>query len=162
MTAPSLASPELVFQAGSGLAVLGWLALALSPAGARWTPLARRFAGRWVPLVLALAYVALFARHGMGDGGYGSLAEVQRLFAVPGLLTAGWLHYLAFDLFVGAWISERAAALGWPHWAVLPLLALTFLFGPAGLLAWAVLRGLQALWALWALRARRRPATAHA
>ncbi|MBI5719703.1 MAG: DUF4281 domain-containing protein [Burkholderiales bacterium] len=155
-TVPSFLSPEALFRAGSSLALLGWIALALAPAGARWAPLARRFAGRWVPLVLAVAYVALFARHGMGDGGYGSLAEVQRLFAVPGLLTAGWLHYLAFDLFVGAWISERAAALGLPHWAVLPLLALTFLFGPAGLLAWALLRGVQAF------RARRRPAAVHA
>jgi len=146
MTALSAFAPEAIFQAGSSLATLGWLALALSPAGARWTPAARRFAGRWVPLVLAVVYVALFARHGMGDGGYGSLAEVQRLLAVPGLLAAGWLHYLAFDLFVGAWISERAAALGLPHALVLPLLALTFLFGPAGLLGWAAVRAVHALW----------------
>ena len=146
MNPMSTVPPEAIFQAGSSLAALGWLALALSPAGARWTPAARRFAGRWVPLVLAVVYVALFAHHGMGEGGYGSLAEVQRLLAVPGLLTAGWLHYLAFDLFVGAWISERAAALGLPHLLVLPLLALTFLFGPAGLLAWAGVRAAHALW----------------
>ncbi len=154
MSLSSLLSPEAAFQAGSGLAALGWLALALSPAGARWAPFARRFAGRWVPLVLAVAYVVLFARHGTGEGGYGSLAEVQRLLAVPGLLAAGWLHYLAFDLFVGAWISERAAAQRLPHWALLPLLALTFLFGPAGLLAWALLRASLAAWH------KRRPATA--
>jgi hypothetical protein len=58
------------------------------------------------------------------------------------LLAAGWLHYLAFDLFVGAWIAERAGALGIPHLLVLPLLLLTFLFGPAGLLAFALLRAL--------------------
>jgi hypothetical protein len=97
-------------------------------------------AGRTVPLVFAVAYVLLFAVHGMGDGGYGSLAEVRRLFDVPGLLAAGWLHYLAFDLFVGAWIAERAGALGIPHLLVLPLLLLTFMFGPAGLLAFALLR----------------------
>ena len=131
-----LLDPATLFQAASSLAMLGWLALALSPAGARWAPRARRLAGRWIPALLAVVYVLLFLQHGMGDGGYGSLAEVQRLFAVPGLLTAGWLHYLAFDLFVGAWISERAAALGMPHGLVLPMLALTFLFGPAGLLAW--------------------------
>lgn len=145
MTPMSALDPESIFQAGSGLAMLGWLALALSPAAARWTPVARRFAGRWVPLMLALVYVALFARHGMGEGGYGSLAEVQRLLSVPGVLTAGWLHYLAFDLFVGTWISERAAALGLPHALVLPLLALTFLFGPAGLLGWAAVRAVHAL-----------------
>jgi hypothetical protein len=65
---------------------------------------------------------------------------VQRLLAQPALLAAGWLHYLAFDLVVGSWIAERAAGLGLPHLLVLPLLALTFLFGPAGLLAFAALR----------------------
>lgn len=147
---PSLAalSPELIFSLASNLALVAWLALAVSPAGRWWAPQARLLAGRVVPLVLAVVYVALFSTHGMGGGGYDSLAAVQRLMAVPGLLTAGWLHYLAFDLFVGAWIAERGAALGMPHLLLLPLLALTFLFGPAGLLAFAVLR------AVW----RRRPA----
>jgi hypothetical protein len=97
-------------------------------------------AGRIVPLTLAAAYVVLFATTGMGDGGYGSLAEVQRLMAQPALLTAGWLHYLAFDLFVGAWIAQRAGEIGVPHLLVVPLLVLTFMFGPAGLLAFAALR----------------------
>jgi hypothetical protein len=126
--------------------MLGWTALAVSPARARWAGAARLFAGRVVPLLLAVVYVVLFARNGMADGGYGSLAEVRRLFAAPELLTAGWLHYLAFDLFVGAWIAERGAALGLPHLALLPLLALTFLFGPAGLLGFAVLRVLVPWW----------------
>lgn len=137
---PLLLQPEALFQAGGSLALLGWLALALSPAGVRWAAAARFAAGRVVPLLLAVPYVALFAGHGMGDGGYASLAEVQRLFANPALLTAGWLHYLAFDLFVGSWIAERAGVLGLPHWLLLPLLALTFLFGPAGLLAFFALR----------------------
>ena len=52
-----------------------------------------------------------------GPGGFGSLAEVRQLFERPGLLAAGWLHYLAFDLFVGTWIARdaaqaRSAALG--------------------------------------------------
>jgi Domain of unknown function (DUF4281) len=146
MTLLPFPSPDAVFGAASSLAMLGWIALALSPARARWAGGARLFAGRAVPLVLAVAYVVLFARNGMADGGYGSLAEVRRLFAVPELLAAGWLHYLAFDLFVGAWIAERGAALGLPHFALLPLLALTFLFGPAGLLAFVVLRGLVQVW----------------
>ena len=132
--------PAVVFSLGSKLAAIAWLALALSPQGARWTPNARLFAGRIVPLMLAVTYVALFATTGMGDGGYGAIAAVQRLMADPALLTAGWLHWLAFDLFVGTWIAERAGAHGIPHVAVLPLLALTFLFGPAGLLAFAALR----------------------
>ena len=140
MPAFNLLSPGLVFSLASSLALVGWIALAVSPEGTRWTRPARLFAGRIVPLLLAVFYVLLFATNGMGDGGYDSIAAVQRLFAVPGLLTAGWLHYLAFDLFVGTWIAERAGALGVPHWLVLPLLALTFMFGPAGFLAFGLLR----------------------
>ncbi len=129
-----------LFSIGSTVALLAWLALAVSPATTHRAPRVRFVAGRVVPLLLAVAYVALFATTGMRGGGYGSLDAVQRLMAVPQLLTAGWLHYLAFDLFVGSWIAERAAALKLPHLVVLPLLALTFLFGPAGLLAFAMVR----------------------
>lgn len=149
----SAIQPELVFSLASGLAMMSWLALAVSPYRAPWAARARFAAGRIVPLIFAIAYVALFAAKGMGNGGFDSIEAVQRLFAVPELLTAGWLHYLAFDLFVGAWIAERAGALRIPHLLILPLLLLTFLFGPAGLLAFAVLRGLQQL------RHRRRPAS---
>ncbi|MGE0799620.1 MAG: ABA4-like family protein [Lautropia sp.] len=140
MTLAALLDPDRVFSLAGTLAMLGWLALAVSPAGARWAPAARRFAGLFVPLLLAVGYVVLFGRAGMGDGGYESLAAVGRLLADPGRLAAGWLHYLAFDLFVGAWIAGRAAEHGIAHWLLLPILALTFLFGPAGLLAYAALR----------------------
>lgn len=142
-TVLDILTPDRIFGLANGLAALAWLALAASPASAPWAATARRFAGRVVPLLFAVVYVALFAAHGMGDGGYGSLAAVQRLLAAPPLMAAGWLHYLAFDLFVGAWIAERAGAMRIPHGVVLPLLALTFLFGPAGLLGFAVV---QAIW----------------
>lgn len=135
-----LLDPDTVFNYGSRLAMLGWLLLALSPQGARWTTRARWISGRLIPGLLALAYVALFLQNGMGDGGYDSLVAVRRLLDQPALLAAGWLHYLAFDLFVGRWIAERCGAMGVHHLLLLPLLALTFLFGPAGLLAYALLR----------------------
>ena len=91
--------PELIFSLASGLAFVSWVALAASPYGVRWAARVRFVAGRIVPLIFAVAYVALFAAKGMGDGGFDSIAAVQRLCAVPELLTAGWLHYLAFDLF---------------------------------------------------------------
>ncbi len=150
---PSLptVAPELIFSLASSLALISWLALAASPYTVRWAPRVRFIAGRAVPLIFALVYVWLFASNGMGGGGFDSIAAVQRLLSVPALLTAGWLHYLAFDLFVGAWIADRAGVLGIPHWLVLPLLALSFMFGPAGLLAFAVLR-----W-VWLCRLQARP-----
>jgi hypothetical protein len=134
-------TPDDVFRAANLVAACTWIALALSPAAARWAPAVRRIAGRGVPLAFAAAYVVLIVAYwGVPGGGFGSVAQVQTLFSEPGLLVAGWLHYLAFDLFVGAWIARRAAEQRWPHAAVLPLLVLCFLFGPAGLLAFAALR----------------------
>lgn len=130
---------DTIFSAAGALAMSGWLALALSPVRTAWKPHARRYAGRVVPLLLGVVYIVLIVRN-WGPGGFGSLAEVRALFDVPQLLLAGWLHYLAFDLFVGAWIAERGAALGVPHVLLLPIWALTFLFGPAGLIAFMLLR----------------------
>ncbi|MFN9775454.1 MAG: ABA4-like family protein [Burkholderiales bacterium] len=135
------ASPDTVFAIANGLALPAWLALAASPPSARWTPWTWRITGRVLPLAYAIAYVALMLTAPTAEGGgFGSIAQVRALFAVDAALTAGWIHYLAFDLFVGTWIAQRAAQLGLPHLAVIPLLALTFLLGPAGLLAFFLLR----------------------
>jgi hypothetical protein len=136
-----MAAPDTVFALANDAALAGWVALAASPPRARWAPWAALVAGRVLPAVFALAYVALLlGAPSAPGGGFGSIAEVRALFSVDALLAAGWLHYLAFDLFVGAWIARRAGELALPWLAVLPTLALTFLFGPAGLLAFLALR----------------------
>jgi hypothetical protein len=130
--------PDLAFRVGNSLALIAWIALAASPPSRRWTPAVWMATGWLLPLALGLTYVALLWGH-WGSGGYGSLAEVRQLFDRPGLLAAGWLHYLAFDLFVGTWIARECARRGMLHLAVLPCFALTFMFGPAGLLAFAAM-----------------------
>lgn len=136
-----MVSPDTVFAVANGLALPAWLALAASPPRARWSTWTWAVTGRVLPLAFAVAYVALLLTSPPADGGgFGSIAQVRALFAVDHALTAGWLHYLAFDLFVGTWIARRAGELGLPHWAIVPVLGLTFLFGPAGLLAFFVLR----------------------
>jgi hypothetical protein len=143
MTPLTLLEPDLAFRLASTLALAGWVALALSPPRARWTPWVWRIAGYALPLVLSALYVALLAVHYRGQGGFNSLDEVRALFAVPGALAAGWIHYLAFDLFVGTWIAERCAQEGRSHAWVVPFLLMTFLFGPLGLLAYALLRSVR-------------------
>lgn len=129
---------ETAFSAAGGLAMVGWLALAAAPLAPRAADLV---AGRIVPGALSLGYAVLIALHwAQAPGGFGTLAEVQALFTHPGVALAGWVHYLAFDLFVGAWIVARARAEGIAHLAVLPILPLTLLLGPAGLLAFLALR----------------------
>jgi hypothetical protein len=97
-------------------------------------------AGLVVPLLLAAAYVVLLATAKGLSGGFGSIGQVRALFANDAALTAGWFHYLAFDLFVGAWIMRDGLERRVPRLLIAPCLALTFLFGPSGLLLYALVR----------------------
>lgn len=82
---------------------------------------------------IAGAYGALIATHfGGSRGGFRSFARVAALFSDPWLLLAGWIHYFAFDLFIGSWEVRDAQRIGLPHWAVVPLLLLAFMLGPLG------------------------------
>ncbi|MFM8509050.1 MAG: abscisic acid-deficient protein Aba4 family protein [Betaproteobacteria bacterium] len=123
--------PDAVFQAGSALALSGWLLLL---SGDRWPSAQQAWAATLVPLLLAAAYAAIFpALYAGAPGGYGSIdALLPLLTADRRIALAAWLHYLAFDLLVGWMIVREARSLGIAApWRV-PALVLTFLFGPAG------------------------------
>jgi hypothetical protein len=131
-------SPETLFSFANTLALAGWVALLLFP---------RRHSVNWwlcgvaLPLTFALAYAALLAfAMPSAEGGFSTLAGVAALFASPWVLLAGWLHYLAFDLFIGAWMARRATAEGLPRWILWVALPPTFLLGPLGLLVFLGLR----------------------
>lgn len=133
--------PATAFSLGGVVAMLGWAGLLVSLAVRAARPAAWRAAQMVVPALLAIAYVLLI-REGMSaeGGGFGSIEQVRALFANDSALAAGWLHYLAFDLFVGAWIVRDGLESAVPRLLLLPCLPLTFLFGPAGLLLYLVLR----------------------
>jgi hypothetical protein len=131
-----------VFLVANAVALIAWLVLA---AGVVWQrPVWReQVAGRWFPLGFAAAYVVVIGFFsGKSEGGFDSLENVQILFRSPWTMVAGWIHYLAFDLFVGVWIAGRVIEERTPRWVLVVLLPLTFAFGPVGLLAHAVVRRL--------------------
>ena len=129
---------EQLFSFTNSLALLGWLLLVFA-GRARWA--ASLVLGAVLPLLLAVIYSGLLAGHwGESGGSFRTLAGVSMLFENHWLLLAGWVHYLAFDLFIGAWQVRDSQALGISHWIVVPCLALTFLFGPAGLLLYFLTR----------------------
>lgn len=133
-------TPDSLFQIANPLVLLGWLALALAPLSPRWSDL---IAGLVLPLLLSVGYTTLILVHwSTAPGGFGSLPDVMALFTSPGVALAGWVHYLAFDLFVGAWITRTARTEGIPHLFVLLCLVPTFLFGPAGFAIFTALRGI--------------------
>jgi hypothetical protein len=134
-------TPDFLFKLASQVAFLGWLLLLVAP---RWRGTQAVVLSGALPLVLAASYVGLISYqtliHPAPGAGFGSLAEVAALFREPWALLAGWVHYLCFDLAVGAWEARDARRRGMPHLALIPCLAATFLLGPLGLLLYCGLR----------------------
>jgi hypothetical protein len=124
---------ENLFVACNTLVLAPWLALLVLP---RWRFLKQgiRFG---VIVLLAAVYASLIFTYffRVEGGGFNSLAEVRRLFASDPVLLAGWVHYLAFDLFIGLWLAERLDAQQVSRFVQAPILLATFMFGPIGLLA---------------------------
>ena len=121
---------ERIFSLAGMVVTPCWILIAAAPKW-KWS---QRLATFVAPLLIAAVYAWLVLGHAWpGGGGFGSLAQVAVLFSSPYALLAGWIHYLAFDLFTAAWESRDAARLGISRWIVLPCLVLTFLFGPMGL-----------------------------
>ena len=127
-------TPDFLFQVANPVAMLGWGLLVLAP---RWRGTRAVVLSGALPLLLAATYAALIGyqtvAHPAPGGGFGSLAEVAGLFRQPWALLAGWVHYLCFDLAVGAWATRDAHRRGVPHWALVPCLLATFMLGPLGL-----------------------------
>jgi len=129
---------DTLFSIAGMLAMVGWVALL----GSRFFPvLAQRIGALAIPLLLSVAYTGLVLAFWSGaEGGFDPLANVMRLFTSREIALAGWIHYLAFDLFLGAWEVRTAERERIAFLLVVPCLALTFLFGPAGFLAFSALR----------------------
>ena len=133
-------SADLIFSIANFAVLPGWALLMLLP---RWKWTLAVICPGLLPFLLGLAYIAIFATRGMSGpegGGFGSLQAVAILFSNPYALTAGWIHYLAFDLFVGCWEVNDSHKKGISHWLVVPCLILTFLLGPAGLALYLIIR----------------------
>ena len=125
-------TPDDLFSVAGLAAMTGWAILLVAPRGRAVLDLVPALV---VPAGLSALYAALVLRHfATADGGFGSLDAVAALFSNDWVLLAGWVHYLAFDLFVGAWSARRMDRFGVGRIVQAPLLLTIFLFGPAGFL----------------------------
>lgn len=75
-----------------------------------------------------------------GHAGFSTITGIRALFATDAGVVIGWLHYLAFDLFVGLWIARDADAKSVNRFVQAPFLVATFVVGPVGLFLWLVFR----------------------
>lgn len=128
-------------------AMVCWAALILLPRGA-FVQSAVFYAGIGL---LCLAYAVLLVLvtggivdaapvDGGGQASFTTIEGVRGIFMSDGGVTVGWIHYLALDLFAGLWIAKDADQKSFSRLVQAPVLLLTFVAGPAGLLLWLVIR----------------------
>ena len=138
-----------LFGLTNAIALAGWTALLLLPRRPLTLSLVL-FAGVGL-LCLAYAVMLTLLVGGWVDPGalpgappfnpadY-SIEGLRRLFLTDAGMVVGWTHYLAFDLFVGLWIARDADGKGFRRLVQAPILLLTFLAGPFGLLIYLIVR----------------------
>ena len=130
---------DSVFSIANTTALIGWILLIVIP---------RQVITKWLVhrgilfVALGLMY-AVYIAIGFTEspeGGFGSLTAVKALFTSDAAVLAGWIHYLAFDLFVGGWIVRDAASRRIRHFIIILPLLFTFMLGPVGLVIYLLIR----------------------
>jgi hypothetical protein len=133
---------EMFFSIGNYLVLPFWLLMILLPRW-RWTQrLMRSPLAAAPPALLYVALVlpqlaALFPAVASPR-----LAEIAALLGSPSGATIAWLHFLAFDLFVGRWAYLDSRERGLSAWLMAPVLFLILMFGPLGFLLYLAARRL--------------------
>lgn len=131
----------MIFSAANMLALIAWGSLILLP---RWPALLSGIMYFGIGLLCFVYAASLIAvltgLVSAGDGGanFTTIEGVRAIFGSDAGVTIGWTHYLAFDLFVGLWIARDADAKGISRFIQAPILVLTFVAGPVGLLIWLI------------------------
>lgn len=122
-----------------GILVMGsWALMMFLP---RWRVTRTFLNSDVVPLLIGAIYMSIALRYvPRWFGEFRDLQTIAAFMAKPDILFVGWIHYLAFDLFVGRAILRDALERGVSQWLVAPCLFLTFMFGPGGYLAYALVR----------------------
>ncbi|MBW0144842.1 ABA4-like family protein [Sphingomicrobium clamense] len=129
---------DSAFSFANGFALVAWAALILAPRGPKVHALIFYLGIGLLALAYSVGIVWLTAENGMAD--FGSLASVQALFKDDGITVIAWIHYLAFDLFVGQWIAKDADHKMVSRIVQAPILVLTLMAGPLGLFIWMLVR----------------------
>jgi hypothetical protein len=128
---------SLLFKIANGLVIPAWLMLVAFPR----TKITKIVVQSYLyPILLSALYLSLFIISWGGEGGMDTLENLKTSFARDEVLVLGWVHYLVFDLFIGAWMVRDAESLAIQHLKIVPSLILTLFAGPVGLLSYLIIR----------------------
>ena len=131
---------ENIFKIVNLLVLLGWVPLFVFP----FSKFTKKLVdGLFIPFILCLFYVYFLSQtKGLFSADFSSLGGILNLFknSTEESAAAGWIHYLAFDYFVGCWIVNHSIKKGIPYFVFILPLFFTLFAGPFGLLLFLILR----------------------
>lgn len=124
---------ESFFQLANLLVMPFWALIILLP---HWQWTKRIMNSLWTVLPAALLY-AIFVLPNflalLGELATPTLGSIAALLGTPEGALIGWIHFLAFDLFVGRWAYLDSRQHNFTAWIISPILFFVLMFGPLGL-----------------------------
>ena len=117
-----------------------WLLMIVLP---HWNWTKRIIGSLWIVAPLLLAYALLVLPQALAVLPAllnPTIPGIAGLLGTPTGATIGWIHFLAFDLFVGRWVYLDSRTRQITAWVASPILFLILMFGPFGLLLYLLVR----------------------
>ncbi len=127
-----------IFSFGNSFVLLGWILLIFLPKWKHTQTIILN--GMIVLFALIYAFLLLKDIGSFSLDSFSTLANVKALFQNDNAVAMGWIHYLAFDLFVGAYIVKKSQQLQISRWLYTLTLPFTFMFGPVGYLLFFLIK----------------------
>lgn len=132
---------DTVFSASFLLVLPFWLLMIVLPT---WRLTERVMRSPWVAAPAGMLYAVLVLPRlpeVLGAVANPDLGSVSALLGSPAGATVGWVHFLAFDLFVARWAYLESRERGVNPFFMAPVLFLVLMLGPIGFLAYLAVRG---------------------
>ena len=129
---------EIIFNIYNSGILIFWLLLLVFPKS-KLTQKITDFP--WIPLVIAFGYIYfLVTSDSIFSVDFSSLSGLTEMFqnSNPRGVAAGWLHYLAFDFWVGCWILRDSQKKGVKHAFIIFPMFFTFMLGPVGVIIYTL------------------------
>ncbi len=133
---------KILFQLANLWIMPFWVLMIFLP---HWHWTKRLMASPWMVAVLALAYSGLVLPQALAVLpllASPTLSGIAGLLGTPAGAAIGWIHFLAFDLFVGRWVYLDSRARQLTAWLASPALFFVLMFGPFGFLLYWGLAGM--------------------
>jgi hypothetical protein len=118
--------------------LLGWLLLICLP---KWK-YTQAIILNGLLVVFAMVYAILLFKDisSLSVDSFSTLSKLKLLFQSDDAVAAGWIHYLVFDLFVGAYIVKKSRQIGLHQLVYTLILPFVFMSGPIGYLLFVLVK----------------------